>query len=128
MSYHLAWHTKHIPSAMMLGREVNYLLIPADAPTDQSLLVQVSVITDSGRPIGSTDAFWSQLSCLRDPATPEGTVDPDEGALIAALLKWASKKGHSVPLIIPTTRKPHWSCAAISRMTRVVLIRSAGVI
>lgn len=123
--FHLAWHTKRSPSAA--GREVCYLLIPVDAPPQRTLFLDTRVITDSGRPVGTANAFASQLACMRDPSTPNGEIDADEQALIAKLCQKAAQAGHSLPAILPTREKPPWSRATLSRMARLVLVRSAGV-
>src|SRR5215212_1175770 len=78
--FHLAWHTKQIPSSA--GREVRYLLIPVDAPPQHTLFLDTAVITDSGRLVETVNVFASQLACLRDPSSPDGALDPDEQALI----------------------------------------------
>jgi hypothetical protein len=124
-AFHLAWHTKQIPAAA--GREVRYLLVPVDAPPLHTLFLDTRVISDSGRPLGLVNAFASQLACLRDPSTSAGQADPDEQALIAKLRERAARAGFSLPDILPTPEKPPWSRATLSKMTRLVLVRSAGV-
>lgn len=47
-------------------------------------------------------------------------------------LAWHTKHipaqaGYSLPAILPTREKPPWSRATLSRMARLVLVRSAGV-
>jgi len=125
-AFHLAWHTKQIPSSA--GREVHYLLIPVDASPQRTLFLATAGITDSGRPTGTTDVFASQLACLRDPSSPDGVIDSDEQALIARLRERAGRAGHSLPSILPTKEKPPWSRGKLAPMARLVLVRSAGVV
>jgi len=127
MAFHLAWHTKYIATSIKPGNKVFYLLIPCEAPSNRTLFLKTAVVSDSGFPVNSIDAFVSQVACLRSPDTPDGILDPDEQALIARLAANAASASRSLPEIRPTTCRPFWSRATVAKMTRLVLVRSAGV-
>jgi hypothetical protein len=127
MAFHLAWHTKFISASSKPGSEPSYLLIPFDVASNRTLFLKTSIITASGPPNGVIDAFTSQLACLRAPETRDGIIDPDERSLIDQLVANAASARYSIPEILATTSKPLWSRASLSRMARLVLVRSAGV-
>lgn len=127
MAFHLAWHTKYIATSIKPGNVMFYLLVPCSAPSNRTLFLKTAVISDSGCRVNSIDAFVSQLACLRSPDTSDGILDPDEQALIARLTANAASASRSLPEILPTTCRPSWSRATVAKMTRLVLIRSAGV-
>ena len=95
-------------------------------------LVEVAVITDTGRPREMLHANQLQLASPRDPdltlTGAESLFCEREKALISNLVGRAKAASYVLPEIIPTGAPPPWSRFTVSPHVRRTLWRAGGAL
>jgi hypothetical protein len=128
--FHLAWHQSHVAAIVLGSCPLLYVLVPEGMDSTLAL-VEVAVITDTGRPREMLHANQLQFASPRNPEITLSGAElycERERALIAKLVSGAKAASYVLPEIIPTGAPPPWSRFTVSPHVRRTLWRVGGAL
>jgi hypothetical protein len=95
-------------------------------------LIEVEVVSDTGRPWERLKTHPLQLASPRDPDLPispaKSLLCARETALIESLRSKAFAASFVLPEIVPTEAPPPWARFTLSTHTRLTLWRAGGAL